>query len=291
MKILNYILLFVFVSLPITLKCQVFQGKILDKKSNAPLPYASIGVRGKSIGGIANESGIFSINLTEAKPIDEVIISYIGYQSIILRIENIALGKSHEIYLEPKATELREVVVFDKREIIVLGNNAKGSRSVGWGWDESSKGRSKGIGIENHKRIKLTRFAVYVNKNTFDSVRLRLNIYAENDNIDSDESQLLNENIFLTSSHGKKWASVNLDPYDITITENIVVTIEWVDAWDANPDHFLTTTTKEKEQQHFLTYGMTDAKGIFYTRETPQEKFEKITNIGTPAMFVEGFEW
>ncbi len=104
----------------------------MTKKTKAPLPYASLGVRGKSIGGIADESGVFSINLTNAKPNDEMVISYIGYQAVTFKVEKFALEKYQEIYLEPKATELREVVVFDKKEIIVLGNNRKGYRSTGW---------------------------------------------------------------------------------------------------------------------------------------------------------------
>jgi hypothetical protein len=288
---LTHLVIIFFIAISSDAIAQVFRGKVFDKKSKTPLPYASLGIRGKSIGGIADESGAFSINLIDAKPTDVIVISYIGYQTVTFKVENLTIEKSQEIYLEPKTIELREVMVFDKRQIIVLGNNKKESRSTGWGADESSKGRSRGLKIENNKRIKLTQFAVYVNKNTFDSVRLRLNIYEENANVDSNESQLLNENIFFTVSHGRKWAYVNLDRFDITTSVSIVVTVEWVDAWDANPEHFLNSTTKEKAQQHFLTYGMTKNNGIYYTRETPQEKFQKNTTMGTPAMYVECFEW
>lgn len=33
---------------------QTFHGKIFDASTNEPLPYANIGVKGKSIGGISN---------------------------------------------------------------------------------------------------------------------------------------------------------------------------------------------------------------------------------------------
>src|SRR6188768_1189336 len=60
---------------------QIFKGHVSDKNTSAPLPYASLGVKGKSIGTIANEQGDFTLDLSKANSGDSIIISYIGYTS------------------------------------------------------------------------------------------------------------------------------------------------------------------------------------------------------------------
>ncbi len=47
---------------------QVFKGKITDKETSEPLPYANIGVVGKNVGGISYDDGSFSIDIS-LKPI------------------------------------------------------------------------------------------------------------------------------------------------------------------------------------------------------------------------------
>src|SRR6478609_2689477 len=57
-------------------------GTILAAKSGEPIPYASIGIIGKNVGGISDSSGSFFIDLgpnANLNYLDTVVISSIGY--------------------------------------------------------------------------------------------------------------------------------------------------------------------------------------------------------------------
>ena len=81
---------------------------MLDKETSSPLPYASIGVKNKSVGGIADRWGKFSIDVSNAAPSDSIIISYTGYDDVRLVIKELALNNLKEVRLQPKAKELPE---------------------------------------------------------------------------------------------------------------------------------------------------------------------------------------
>lgn len=67
--------------LPIVVFGQTFTGRISDSQNATPLPYASIGIKGKSIGGIADSDGYFHINIANASATDTIVVSYLGYHS------------------------------------------------------------------------------------------------------------------------------------------------------------------------------------------------------------------
>lgn len=68
-----------FITLQIT--AQSIQIKVLDAKTNLPLPYANVNINDKT-NIIANEEGIFSLTETQNIDSDLVVVSYLGYASI-----------------------------------------------------------------------------------------------------------------------------------------------------------------------------------------------------------------
>ncbi|WP_169720013.1 carboxypeptidase-like regulatory domain-containing protein [Dyadobacter alkalitolerans] len=72
-------LLCLLIGLPITMFGQSFTGIINDSQNDTALPYASVVVKGKNIGGIADSKGHFSIYIANAVPTDSIVVSYLGY--------------------------------------------------------------------------------------------------------------------------------------------------------------------------------------------------------------------
>ncbi len=107
-------------------------GRVFDKSTNQPLPYATITIETKDslnmiAGGIAQEDGAFSL-LGVPKGDYLVSITFTGYQTVKMPLlmgelnTNFDLGK---IYLEPAAQQLDELVVEGQREIVSSGLDQK----------------------------------------------------------------------------------------------------------------------------------------------------------------------
>lgn len=86
---------------------ELFEGRVIDKETGRPIPFASIGIVGTSKGTSTNLNGQFSLMVEGEAPVR---ITCVGYESVQLT----SLKFIEEIQLVPKATELNEVVVFSK---------------------------------------------------------------------------------------------------------------------------------------------------------------------------------
>ncbi len=101
----------VFLCTAIT-SAQTITSKVVDKKTNEPIPYATVQVS-ENQGIITNEEGRFSITLDNiSKEIDSIYISSMGYEKIGLAVENVT---DSIIYIAPKAIALKSVFVSNKK--------------------------------------------------------------------------------------------------------------------------------------------------------------------------------
>ncbi|RAV99004.1 S41 family peptidase [Pseudochryseolinea flava] len=81
-------------------------GKIIDKATQAPLPYATIGIENTSQGTTSNAAGEFTLpTISNAK----VRISYIGYRSVVINVSE--LNIQPVIELEAEHITLGEILI------------------------------------------------------------------------------------------------------------------------------------------------------------------------------------
>jgi len=94
------------------------RGTVLDARTQAPLPHATVQIRGSTQGTIANASGQFLISLPQVPATIEV--RYIGYRSQVVDITSGDLT-GITIRLEPSTLTLEELVITDDNpaEVIV----------------------------------------------------------------------------------------------------------------------------------------------------------------------------
>jgi CarboxypepD_reg-like domain len=261
------------------LSAQTFKGKVINQKTNEALLYSNIGVKGKSIGGIADDKGDFSIDISKASPNDQIVVSYLGFESKIYSVKDIKLGQNYEVKLEQKSFELEEVVVYNKREKIILGNNKTSFRMTGWGNNESGFGKARGLIIEPKELpLKANWFVIHFKENTFDSVKFRLNLLIPDEKGETFKP-LLNENIFFTVTEHDKWIRVDLQKYNIVISQKILVAVELVDVFGKK--------RASNEDSHLLRISMSKKEGYFYHRETPEEPMNLEFSKVTPSMYFE----
>ena len=162
-------------------------GKIFNKTTKEPIPYANIGVLNSNVGTISNFDGTFSIIIPEKLSKDSLTFSSLGFFKDVLAINLLESKKEYIIYLNEKATILQAVVINAKRlkeKLINLGN----STSYGGNYepDTTYAGRAVSLLIDSKSFPKGSNFPVYVKKvnlfifrNNFESFkfRIRLNKY------------------------------------------------------------------------------------------------------------------
>jgi iron complex outermembrane receptor protein len=106
---LRFLILTGVICLSVPIHGQSFTGKVIDKITNAPIPYANVYFVELETGTSTDEEGIFVIAHPPHKTI-HVHISFVGYASLDVDIDLISIH-SKEFYLEPSHIELEEVVV------------------------------------------------------------------------------------------------------------------------------------------------------------------------------------
>ncbi|MBP2834138.1 carboxypeptidase-like regulatory domain-containing protein [Aquimarina sp. U1-2] len=100
-----------FFSFATVASAQTITSKVVDKKTNEPIPYATIQLS-ENQGIITNEEGRFNVTLenNESQP-DSIYISSMGYEKVGIAVHQ---PTDSIIYLAPKAIELNSVYVSNK---------------------------------------------------------------------------------------------------------------------------------------------------------------------------------
>jgi len=94
-------------------------GQILDLETSEPIPFASIYIKSESIGTTTNEDGNFIFHIPTANKESFVIISIIGYTSLLKKANT--FNENQKIFLSTKATDLDEVVIIATKKKELTG--------------------------------------------------------------------------------------------------------------------------------------------------------------------------
>ncbi len=95
--------------------------KVIDKQTGKPVPFANIGVLGKSIGTVSNIHGEFVLKVPSHMSADSLGISFIGYKTYM---ESLRQAAKHDIFeLQQDYIPIQEVII-RKTEPLLLLNSA-----------------------------------------------------------------------------------------------------------------------------------------------------------------------
>ena len=108
-----YFILLLFLSVNTLAQKITLSAKLLDRVTGEPLPFASIGLKSKSISTVSNLQGEFDFHIPEEYRNEIIVISMLGYEKLEAPVWSL-LDKSDQILMMDKSTTvLAEVVVFD----------------------------------------------------------------------------------------------------------------------------------------------------------------------------------
>jgi hypothetical protein len=83
------------------------EGKVIDAETKAPLPFATIGVKGTPYGTIANEDGVF--RMSRIAETDTLVVGFLGYFSQELLPKD--LRENGIVLMKPKAIQIKTFTV------------------------------------------------------------------------------------------------------------------------------------------------------------------------------------
>ncbi|MDB4293699.1 carboxypeptidase-like regulatory domain-containing protein, partial [Maribacter sp.] len=118
-RMLKFLCCFGFLMNTLLVFCQQREfvtGRLTDKQTQEPVPFASIRLKSKAIGLISNFDGEFKIPLDFKKVGDTLLISCIGYRTKEVVLSNLFENQMNTISLVTDVEKLREVVVTTARK-------------------------------------------------------------------------------------------------------------------------------------------------------------------------------
>ena len=86
-------------------------GKVLDKQTGLPIPFATIGIPEKMNWTVCNFEGRFNLNIKNPGPSDTLQISCLGYKSIKLPYTQIEMLIDHTFLLSADYISIQEVII------------------------------------------------------------------------------------------------------------------------------------------------------------------------------------
>lgn len=207
----------------------VINGKI---KSNdgKELQFVNIGIKNKNIGTVSDENGSFSLKIDNSRTKEILTFSYVGFEELNIKIENVLKSNSKEFILTQKTIDLSEVIIIaTKATELEIGTKSYSSMVAGY--VRANNDKNKDI-QEIAKKIKLKKPSKILNVNinlfnvNVDSTRFRINFYNIKDNLPFEK--INTENIILKQKVENGWNNFDLGEYNLTFANPLFITIEYI---------------------------------------------------------------
>ena len=105
-----------------TVSGQTQDYKVISSATRVGIGFVNVGVMGKNIGTVTNESGSFNLDFADIDNNDSLRFSMIGYESKTLAVNQLKADPIKVVYLESKIYSLPELnIVYPRGREIELG--------------------------------------------------------------------------------------------------------------------------------------------------------------------------
>lgn len=168
---------------------QIISGKIISEEK-LPLGYARIGIINESFGTIADDKGIFSIDLTKISPEKKVTVQLVGFEPWTESVSDFTHQQNWTIILKEKKQNLEDVVVTSEKQYVQKnwGINKKGNSVSINIYGNSVQDSSKEFALEfdNKKRVKILKINLNIpNFQNSDTLLLDFDILSRDNKLPS----------------------------------------------------------------------------------------------------------
>lgn len=251
-------------------------GVVHDASTGAPLAYVNIGMVDANLGTVSGLGGKYELLLPTTLPDTAVLrFSMIGYQSQEFSWGVVRRQAQLIVSLTPSVEQVEEIVVVhcSPQTLERRGNVVDQDPSLwmGFGSDQLGAEVSTKIRLKKRRDNHLKQLYFWVSDHPYDTLFLRINIYA----IEKGKpgASLLTENIFVATTVHNGQVVVDLEPYRLIFRESIYLGMEYVRALDRRP------STEDGDN---LAFGSSFAGAKSYLRFASQSQWLKtpLLNFG-----------
>lgn len=204
------------------------QGTVLDADNDQPLPYVNVGVVGRSVGTVTDDSGSFTLEIPDAYSKDSLRISMLGYEPVSYLVNDLKIGLASTIIkLKPTDFEIEAVEISStKLKSKILGSTSS-SMVMAAGFTTNDLGNEVCVRINVKKDpVYLQYFNFHIAINKCDTVTFRVNIYKLNNDLPGES--LLHENLIVSTSKKSGWVTVDLRPFALWLEDDLAIGVEYI---------------------------------------------------------------
>jgi CarboxypepD_reg-like domain len=218
------------------------KGVVIDSETKLEIPYASVGVLGKSIGTIADEQGSFVLRIDKNAISEEdvIIVSAIGYELSSYRMGNI----KSSFFLSPKNKKTSRITVNSShlQEQTIGRTSEKGIGAISFHNPkiDDKLGREIGVILNLKDTCFLNKVNFFIGQNEFEKVKLRLHVYQVVNNYPKD--LIINEDILIELGKNQTgWIETDVSKYRLLLQNKVAITLQWIESEETDPDSELVT--------------------------------------------------
>ena len=193
-------------------------GKVLNKTTLEPIPYANIGILNSNVGTLSNKDGSFSILIPERLCHDTLNFTSLGYNKRKLAVNGLKPTQDLKIFLDEMSIMLKSVVVTAKRsrgKLIELGNSK--SYTGTYEPDTTYAGRAVALLIDKRSFKKGFSFpflvknaSLFIYKNNLETFKFRIRINKFDSLTGKPGEDLIEKSIIVESSVKGGWIDFDL---------------------------------------------------------------------------------
>lgn len=88
----------------------IIGGKIIDKETKTPIPFATVAIEKIGLGTISNFDGVFNLRIPKYHTKSNILVSHLGYESLIIPIA-IIKDKMYNLYIQPRYIPIQEIFI------------------------------------------------------------------------------------------------------------------------------------------------------------------------------------
>lgn len=217
----------------------VISGSVFDFSDHSALPYASIGVEGKTSGTLSDSSGNFSLQVADSVALsDSLTFSFVGFKSSKYKISEIVASAPCSVRLQRNDYEIPEIVVRPgKTKYLKIGRSRAGDGIFSTDFfspEHNLKGEECGVLLDCQYACRVDRLHFFIQKNGFESLKLRLSFYSVENGWPKDA--IVDKDIrFSVSDRYEGWVDLDLSPCDIRLNPGkFAATLTFLEGETAN---------------------------------------------------------
>jgi CarboxypepD_reg-like domain len=208
---------------------RLLAGVVKARDTRLPIPYVSIGIRGKNIGTVSDEQGAFSLRVLAARSGDSLTFSAVGYQAQSFLVARFVANQSQPLLLTQKVTSLAEVVVRGKSTKVRRIGTATHNPLL-WGNVISKHTHdinefAKLIPLANVPS-QLVQACILLRRPTVDTVTFRLNFYRVLQGLPAE--RVIEQTILVRTAIQNGWLIIDLTKYALTLHTDFYLGFEFL---------------------------------------------------------------